>query len=689
MPLDWLIADFETLNATCDVTKVGAAVYAEHPDTAVACLGIRQQGGRGWLWKPGDPLDELDRLARDDMMTWIAFNCMFERSMWHEVMVPEFGLPPINLRRWHDIQASAAMKGLPQSLEAVAEAIDLPINKDDAYRGALKKLTTFNKNGELPGGQEREELLSQVYAGCLQDLDVEYAAHEALGFLPKGGERLDWLMTQKTNEWGIRLDLPYVAACQKIVADTLPELAEEFSRITGGLTINSRKFVDWLEAHDFRVPEKINPKGGVSKTLGKEEIKNLIGGVDDGDEIKKDLDFEVPPDVLRALRIRQLAGSSSISKLGRMASCVSSDGNSRGLLHWHGTGPGRSAGRLWQPHNLPKPTLKVDGEPIEDTILVPALMTGDKDYVDMMIGPPIQAVAQGLRHAMIAKPGRKFVSGDYAGIQARLVLAMAGQTDKTVLMASGADVYIDMAQTIFKRPIDKHRDPWERGIGKNSVLGLGFQMAAFTFYHKYVWLSPPFPGGWENPQNQQFCMNVVSTYRIEWAPLVPEVWYALEGAARECVLEDHPTMIYGCTFEIVRDGPTVWWLVMTVPSGGKVWYYRPTKFYDNKFKRESFYTYAPEKGMLVPDRKMFGGRITENAIMRLEHDLMVRAKAKCEAKGLPVVLEVHDEVLIEPKQDEIDPQGLHAIMQDTPEWAERLGVPINIDVWEGQRYRKG
>lgn len=699
MSLDWLIADFETLSDQ-DVTDIGAAKYAESPNTEVACLGIREQRERGWLWRPGDGVDRLDALARNEHMTWIAFNCMFERSIWHEIMVPEFNLPPIPLPRWHDIQASAAMKGLPQSLEAVADELHLDINKDKQYRDALKKLTTPNKKGELPTGEEREALLQLVYLGCLQDLDVEYAAHEVLGFLPPGGERLDWLLTQKTNERGIKLDMPYIHACQAVVNGAKPELLAEFGKLTGGLKPGQvAKYIAWLEEHGFRVPEKINPKGGLSKTLGREEIKNLIGDVENGDEIPDDSGIDIAPDVLRSLRIRQLVGASSITKLDRMAECVNADGRSRGLLHWHGTGPGRSAGRLWQPHNLPKPTIKIDGEAPEPEVLVPAIMSADHEYVDMMIGPPIQAVAGGLRHAMIAEEGHTYISGDYAGIQARLVLAIAGQDDKTAMMASGQDVYCDMAQTIFHKdpPITKetkHIYAWERGIGKNSVLGLGFQMGAFTFYHKYVWLSPPFEGGWDNEENQDFCGKVVRTYRKEWAPLVPEVWYALEGAALECVLTEKPTLAYGCMFQIVRESEHVWWLVMTVPSGGKVWYFCPTKYYDNKFNRDAFFVFSPSKGSMSVDRGMFGGRITENCIMRLEHDLMTVAKAKCEKNGLPVVLEVHDEILTEPvaKTDaEIDAavKLQRDIMLDLPEWAKKIKVPINIDQWSGPRYKKG
>jgi hypothetical protein len=44
------------------------------------------------------------------------------------------------------------------------------------------------------------------------------------------------------------------------------------------------------------------------------------------------------------------------------------------------------------------------------------------------------------------------VVADFAGIQARLVLAITGQHDKTALLASRAEVYLDMAGDIYAVP---------------------------------------------------------------------------------------------------------------------------------------------------------------------------------------------------------------------------------------------
>ena len=77
------------------------------------------------------------------------------------------------------------------------------------------------------------------------------------------------------------------------------------------------------------------------------------------------------------------------------------DGRARGLLQYHGAGPGRWAGRLFQPHNFPRGALDdLDagrnelGNPVTKKVpianIVAAIMTGDHEWVQAVIGDPIE-----------------------------------------------------------------------------------------------------------------------------------------------------------------------------------------------------------------------------------------------------------------------------------------------------------
>jgi DNA polymerase len=587
-------------------------------------------------------------------------------------MMPEFGLPDIPNKRWHDIQAVAAMKVLPQNLEDLAALLKLKNQKDMEGNKIMRSLSHARKDGSY------DRSAATLHASdryCDQDVATEIEAHERLGWLPPG-ERLVWQLNQRVNERGMRLDLPYIRACKAVVDKASPPLLREFAALTGGLKPGQvAKVRVWLDEHGVSLPD-----------LRKETVKEVLGKSIDGEEDESLSDYvpdtadshmrHIGHDCFRALEIKQLVGASSIKKLDRMLQCVCSDGIVRGTLQYHGTGPGRSAGRLLQPHNFPKPTLKADDELIDYELIVRAIMSEDPDFIAETIGPPIETVVGGLRHALIARPGCEYVSGDYSGIQARLVLALAGQHDKTALMASGADVYCDMAERIFKRPIDKHKDPWERGIGKNSVLGLGFQMGAKTFWSKY-----------SKDQTLEFCENVVRTYRKEWAPQVPFVWYGLQDAAVNTVWSGKAHEAYGVLYQMEDI-----WLSARLPSGRKMWYAFPQKTrrpmpWDVNDIRPGFSYCATKQGRWIRI-DAFGGQLTENVIMGMERDLMTAAMIKCEQNGMPIVLEVHDEIVTEPEISKADPKAFKQIMLDVDPWARAIQVPINVDIWQAERYRK-
>ena len=124
-------------------------------------------------------------------------------------------------------------------------------------------------------------------------------------------------------------------------------LEAEFLEITGGLKMTQvAKFRDWCGQNGYSVPDM------QKETLAKILQKDLDGDLEDEMDDPGRYAGRVPDNVHRALSIRQLIGSASIKKLARMQACVCEDGRVRGSLQYHGTGPGRSAGRLLQPHNF-------------------------------------------------------------------------------------------------------------------------------------------------------------------------------------------------------------------------------------------------------------------------------------------------------------------------------------------------
>ena len=291
----------------------------------------------------------------------------------------------------------------------------------------------------------------------------------------------------------------------------------------------------------------------------------------------------------------------------------------------------------------------------------------------MLYGPAVATVVSSLRHTIIPDVDHDLVAGDFAGIEARFCLALAGAWDKVKLMAAGADVYCDMASQIYGRRITK-LDVEERQIGKNSVLGLGFGMGWRKFRWKYA-----------QTQSEEFVQEVVNVYRKEWAPEVPTMWYALQDAALGALIRETPHEAYGVEYSFAGG-----WLWARLPSGRKLGYFNPVVVdeampWDETDIRKGW-TYQAEKQGQRKTIKAFGGLLTENICQALARDLLVEAMFKVEAENLPVVFTVHDEIVAQTRRPAVE--TLTQIMGDRPTWASEIGVPVVAECWQGDRYRK-
>lgn len=698
----FVVIDFESAS-NCDLKKCGAAVYSEHPSTEIICLGYVPHDDVPYVipgadLKFGDTDPDFQILAEDPEVIFIAHNVAFEKSIWRNIMVPVFGWPDIPDERWLDTMASCAMKGLPLKLEKAAAVLRLPVQKDTEGTKATLALSRTNKQGYY---DRSEEKLKRVRDYCAQDVRTELELYRRVRGLGPS-ERKVWLLDQTINQRGVRLDMDFVRAAQQICDDAAKPLRKEFEELTGVSPGQRDKVLEWLVANGCPFPldtdEESKTHGQQVVNLQKATIDKILGDRDEEDDSlagdyegrdNTDIQCDVPYSCRRALRIRKVLGSASIKKLAAMQNCVGGDGRARWLLQYHGAGPGRWAGRLLQPQNFPRPTLKQqvgwndDGtekfaghDPAQ---LMDAILSGDSEYVGALFGEPIQAVANGLRHALIAAEGCAFEVGDFAQIEARIVLALAGQHDKTAIMAAGQSPYIPMAESIFKRPVDKYVDIKEYTIGKNTVLGCGFQMGWRKFRARYCPTETP-----------EFAQAAINAYRKEFAPMVPKLWYALEEAATKCVWDRTVESAFGIEYAL-EDG----WLTCRLPSGRKLWYYDPRPVRkampwstEEKPDIRAGFTYGAQKTGQWKRISAYGGLLCENVTQATARDLLVHGLFNAEAEGHSVVLTIHDEMICEVPEWMADAKAIEQFLVDIPQWAKDIRVPVGAETWVGARYRK-
>jgi len=678
------LIDFETASA-CDLKKAGAWRYAEDPTTEILCLGYTIDGGEPHVLFAQDLACSRDHMMRaavaEPTCIFIAHNVQFEKAIWRNLMIP-MGWPDIPNERWHDIMAVCAMKGLPLKLEQAAAVLRLGMQKDIEGTRATVALSRPNKKGFY---DRSEEKLARVYAYNAQDVRAELELHRRV----KGqgaAEREVWLLDQKINERGVKLDLPFIEAAWKICQDASKPLLREFQALTGIEKVGSPKFLEWIKAQGADLPNL--QKATIDKVLGDDDEEESLAG-DAEDYSDQGQQFELPAVCRRPLEIRKVLGSASIKKLPAMLACCCADGRARGLLQYHGAGPGRWAGRLLQPQNFPRPTLKQvvgfdkEGREIygghDPNQLVAAVLTGDSDFVGCLFGEPITAISNGLRHCLVADHGYLFEVGDFAKIECVIVLALAGapHTAKKVI-ESGSAVYLDAATKLYKRPITK-ADLKEYTVGKANILACGFQLGHKGFKIKFA---PDEP--------EEICRAAIDWYRQEFAPEVPRLWYALEDAAVKAAWDRRPQEAYGIEYRL-EDA----WLTARLPSGRRLWYFNPQPVE----KHMPWSTpEAPDvrRGFTYQARKMgkwltihaYGGLLTENVVQAMARDLLVHGMFNSERAGHPCVLTVHDELITEVPKAIASASALDGFLTDAPAWARALHIPVASECWIGPRYKK-
>lgn len=659
--------DFET-RSLCDLKKAGAWAYAEHPTTEIMCLSFHVED-REYQWVPGADKKFLEMIAADDRFIFVAHNAMFEQAIWANIMVEQYGFPPIPIERWECTLAVCAHKSLPLALEKAASALGLTVEKDKEGNRLTLAMSRFDKKGYLPElTPEKRDRIAQY---CDQDVRVERQIEQRVGRLGTH-ERKIWMYDQTINQRGVRLDMAFVRAALRVVERATGPLQREFADLTGGIASGQvAKVLEWCRGQGVEVDNL--QKGTIEALLGTEEgaddagYESLAGHDNEDGSVL----LQLPQAVRRVLTIRQMLGSASVKKLQRMLACVGDDGRARGLLQYHAASTGRWGGRLLQPQNFPRGDdgLRKRATPEQ---VVDAIMSEDPEYVEAVLGlPAIEAVASALRFALIPDPGKVFLVGDYAGIEMRIVLALAGEYDKCELLATGKDVYLDMANKIYNRTDLTKDHVAERTIGKNTVLGCGFGMGAAKFHARYC-----------PDQSEDFAYNVVQAYRQQWAPKVPKLWYALDAAALAAV-RGQPTTEYGVLYRQEGD-----WLTARLPSGWqKLWYFNPQLGRDEMFNRDCWTYRAMKMGKMV-NAKAYGGLLTENAVQALARGLLCGGVQRLEQAGFPVVLTVHDEIVCEVDEGSADLAGFTQLMEQRSPWAETMQIPVHIDKWQGDRYRK-
>ena len=257
------------------------------------------------------------------------------------------------------------------------------------------------------------------------------------------------------------------------------------------------------------------------------------------------------------------------------------------------------------------------------------------------------------RACLVPRSGKRFIIGDFAQIEARVTCWLAGDEGTLALLRSGVDIYEAHARRTMDysdpRPL-KGVNPDMRQFAKCRVLALGFGLGGGKFQSIVkLWT------GLEISEAQ--AKQMVADFR-RTNPGVVGLWRRLEQGLRGST---------GGTFEL------------ELPSGRMIRYFNIAEIDRQRCGRV-------ERGQ--PRKTLYGGLLTENLVQATARDLFAEAILRLERAGLPVVLHVHDEVVVEVDESAAAEalQAVNEIMCVVPTWA--TGLPIQADTQIADAYGK-
>lgn len=272
--------------------------------------------------------------------------------------------------------------------------------------------------------------------------------------------------------------------------------------------------------------------------------------------------------------------------------------------------------------------------------------------------------AKRIRGILRPGPGNKFVIVDLGQIEARVLAWLAGQADLVAAFKDGVDIYCVSASEAFGETVRKptNADPPDvrsrlsllRHIGKQAILGLGYQMGSDKFQSQLEQqdeISKLFQTG---QLNGEVIGSIVRAYRGKYQQ-IPRLWREAQGAFGSAFQAGEARFSMCVVTRVSSD------LMVELPSARRLCYAGVEMVEQGKLK------YAGRK-------KLYGGLIVENVVQAIARDILVEAILRLEEQGLPVVLHVHDEVVVEVPNDQADSvlNTTISILEQPPCWAESL-----------------
>jgi len=377
-----------------------------------------------------------------------AHNSQFERTILNGRPGKNLRFPPTKRSQWVCTAAKAAAHSLPRDLDRACKAIGTEHQKSENGRGDMLRLSKPRKPSKnnpmtrwLPN--DVPEKFYNLYTYCMDDVYAERDLDHAVPDLSKSEQRL-FLLDQKINDRGWKVDLERVADVQTLISDYKARLQKKMRNLVGVNPTQREKVSVWIRNQGVHIDN-----------LQAQTIKDTLK--------RKDLAQEVR----WVLRIYSLFNTKAVSKFTAMERAVCADGRLRGMFLFYGASTGRWSSLIVQLQNLFRPIID------DPELAIEAFRERSIGWIKLLYDKnPMKVFASCVRGMLIPGVGRDLLFADFKSIEARITAWLAGQLDILKIFETHGLVYEYTAARMFGHPTNlEHLKTFKERFPKLCFLG--------------------------------------------------------------------------------------------------------------------------------------------------------------------------------------------------------------------------
>ena len=654
-----LHVDIETFSRV-SLTKCGVHKYVECPEFQLMLFQWSEDDGPVQEVSPhlGEypPPHVLGALI-DPKVLKTGWNIAFERTC-----LAKWLTRPMPAEQWECTMVLAATLGLPLDLDRAGRALKIKTPKQGS--GAMRYFCIPCKPTKANGMRTRNlphhdpEKWADFVEYGVTDVKAEV---EILGRCRKikvdpfvaASERELWILDQRTNDRGVRVDLTLAENAVKLNKTFQDRCFSEAKRLTGLGNPNSvAQLKGWL----------LQAEGLDVKELNKKVVPQLL----------KDSDSET---LDRVLNLRLEMAKTSVQKYTAMQNRACADDFFRGGAQFYGANrTGRWAHRGVQLGNLPH-------NKVADILAARQMLRENNvETLEMLWGVPSFILSQLIRTAFIPDDDdSEFLVVDFSAIEARMLAWCADEQWRLDVFKGDGRIYEHSASRAFKVPwaefqsyIDRKAKHPLRFKGKVMELACGYQggegaLARMGALEEGLRLEElrPIVDAWRNASQ----MIAGASYKDQ----TPGLWELLDTAALKAVRTGRPAEVkHGIEFSVDKGI-----LFMRLPSGRKLAYMQP-RVAEGKFGNDCVeYSGLDQLTNQWVRIQSYGGKWTENLCQASSRDVLRDKLLRIDA--IPTYRDtlrftVHDEGVWSLKKGKGSVKELEEIFAEPLNWAP--GLPL-------------